>query len=762
MASDPSDNGLNAGLAQTAYPEVAPGQWNSAAQAWQLPDAATTVVRPSKPLSDDRLFDLGVISPEEYQRRTGRLSPYTGLQSGLFPRTQAALNSGAPYLQQAVGAGMDLASLPGRAYASLGGLPNETYAQALARVSSPESSEKAYQIADNMFRDPSTALIPLGLGLAGKLPAVASGIEALGTAGRVGLDAAANTVAQMGNEYSETGTTSNPLGSGLMNAAMDVGVRGMGGLGSKIAGMISPEESAANFKRWFAGSKAVDDSYGKPVPFYHGTSNSGFDVFDATANGGKGLMGEGAYFTSNPDVASGYAAKGNGASPGVYKTYLSIKNPIDMDAKPDAAQWEKMFPGISDYIGNDWKPNKNEDYLNAFTEMAKDNGLPDYEATQALREGFEGAGYDGLTHIGGGRYGNKTTPPHKVFIAFDPTQIKSAIGNSGAWDPNNPDIADLIPLEQPKLSKMIANKGGISPEESKINFDKWFGESKVVDDAGNPLTVYHGTDQSFDSFDPSKLGALTGVESAKKGFFFTDNPENAGFYAGWTPSKEGYDYVNNLVNEKKDRVNNIESAIADLRRGRNRKLKVVDNDDASMNDEDLLKLGYSKDEISLHRTRENLLNSLADATNELKAAQTLGIANSIGRNFKTGMSPNIMPVNLNIDNPLIHNQNSQYRDITFSDLIDQAKNAGNNGVIIRGTEDPLRGSVYIPFDPTQIKSSIGNRGTWDPSDPNITHLTPGLSVGAFPSFATLLANRVNNTARQAAMQQGQQIFGGQQ
>lgn len=462
MANDPSDSGLGAGLAQTAYPEVAPGQWNSAAQAWQLPPATATVVHPSRPLSDDRLFDLGVISPEEYQRRTGRLSPYTGLQSGLFPRTQAALNNDSPYLQQAVSAGMDLASLPGRAYASLGGLPNESYGQALARVSSPDSAEKAYQIADNMFRDPSTALIPLGLGLAGKIPAVASGIKALGTAGRVGLDAAANTAAQMGNEYSTTGTTSNPLGSGLMNAAMDVGVRGMGGLGSKLARMVSPEESAANFKRWFAGSKAVDDSYGRPIPFYHGTSNSGFDVFDATANGGKGLMGEGAYFTSNPDVASGYAAKGGGASPGVYKTYLSIKNPIDMDAKPDPQQWEKMFPGISDYIGNDWKPNKNEDYLNAFTEMARDNGLPDYEATQALREGFEGAGYDGLTHIGGGRYGDKITRPHKVFVAFYPTQIKSAIGNRGTWDPNDPNITHFAPGLSagafPNFASLLANR----------------------------------------------------------------------------------------------------------------------------------------------------------------------------------------------------------------------------------------------------------------------------------------------------------------
>src|SRR3546814_7013631 len=32
-------------------------------------------------------------------------------------------------------------------------------------------------------------------------------------------------------------------------------------------------------------------------------------------------------------------------------------------------------------------------------------------------------------------------------------------------------------------------------------FKRWFGNSKVVDADGQPLRVYHGTDQSFDAFD---------------------------------------------------------------------------------------------------------------------------------------------------------------------------------------------------------------------------------------------------------------------
>ena len=35
-------------------------------------------------------------------------------------------------------------------------------------------------------------------------------------------------------------------------------------------------------------------------------------------------------------------------------------------------------------------------------------------------------------------------------------------------------------------------------------FKKWFGKSKVVDENGEPLVVYHGTDKEFTSFDPEK------------------------------------------------------------------------------------------------------------------------------------------------------------------------------------------------------------------------------------------------------------------
>ena len=53
--------------------------------------------------------------------------------------------------------------------------------------------------------------------------------------------------------------------------------------------------------------------------------------------------------------------------------------------------------------------------------------------------------------------------------------------------------------KQAEAAKLWQEKGTDSPY-----FKKWFGKSKVVDENGEPLVVYHGTDKQFTSFDPEK------------------------------------------------------------------------------------------------------------------------------------------------------------------------------------------------------------------------------------------------------------------
>jgi len=63
--------------------------------------------------------------------------------------------------------------------------------------------------------------------------------------------------------------------------------------------------------------------------------------------------------------------------------------------------------------------------------------------------------------------------------------------------------------------------------ELNDNFYKWFGDSKVVDEEGKPLVVYHGSaTEGIEIFDTNKQKQ----GQAGRGFYFTPNPDRANTY----------------------------------------------------------------------------------------------------------------------------------------------------------------------------------------------------------------------------------------
>lgn len=65
--------------------------------------------------------------------------------------------------------------------------------------------------------------------------------------------------------------------------------------------------------------------------------------------------------------------------------------------------------------------------------------------------------------------------------------------------------------------------------EALRNFYKWFGDSKVVDEQGRPLVVYHGSKSVFDTFDINMIGAGAG-SALGDGFYFTKDKLTASEY----------------------------------------------------------------------------------------------------------------------------------------------------------------------------------------------------------------------------------------
>lgn len=168
-----------------------------------------------------------------------------------------------------------------------------------------------------------------------------------------------------------------------------IGGRGPQGPGGGRRGAMKTDTPA--FKRWFGDSKVVDAA-GKPRMVYHGTS-SDFGAFNKDlASRAQG----GFFFASAPDMASGYAA-GEGGN--VIPVYLSMQNPLVKDM--EGLSYRRV--GISSLI-----------------RQAKDQGH-DGVIIQNVRD---------------------ADLPTDVFIAMEPTQIKSAF-NDGGFDPANPNMSEM-------------------------------------------------------------------------------------------------------------------------------------------------------------------------------------------------------------------------------------------------------------------------------------------------------------------------------
>jgi hypothetical protein len=195
-----------------------------------------------------------------------------------------------------------------------------------------------------------------------------------------------------------------------------------------------------------------------------------------------------------------------------------------------------------------------------------------------------------------------------------------------------------------------------------------------VDENGEPLVVYHGTVADFDTFSKATLGKVTRATSSKRGFFFASTPRTAQSYADHGATVTPIEELTARADEAGDR--------------------------GDWDEYDRL-------------------------TAEAEALESSMIGDGRAR------GQNIMPVYLAMKNPLVVDAKGENpQGIGGIDpLIQKARRAGRDGVIIRNFDDAAGlynelADHYIVFEPTQIKSATANRGTFDPTDPNIMRSIP--------------------------------------
>lgn len=257
-------------------------------------------------------------------------------------------------------------------------------------------------------------------------------------------------------EYFPGEATQADVAGALWNIVESAGVENLPGIGphktaKQAPGRVRPGHEA-EFNEWFRGSKAVD-AEGKPSTLYHGSSTSGFTEFNRD-KASPGLFGRGFYFTSDPTIAGEYSTvKGDKSASGVLPAHVAIAKPYDMEDYVPAPDARRMVESIWRQAGLD--PNDPREGHARLTKVGKrligqaEEGnldgrslyyaLTDNNSKDAVTRAMRDAGFDGITHEGGRIMG---TRPHKVWIAFNPDQIKSATGNRGTYSRDSADIRE--------------------------------------------------------------------------------------------------------------------------------------------------------------------------------------------------------------------------------------------------------------------------------------------------------------------------------
>jgi len=216
----------------------------------------------------------------------------------------------------------------------------------------------------------------------------------------------------------------------------------------------------------------------KESRWYHGTVKD-FKEF-------KPGRAQAIFLTRNPQFANEFASQGavehdwddtnkifiprDGAQskPNVMPVHVRAENPFDYQNKKHmSALIEKLGPQlISDPF---------------LMDMMHEIGRGSWDAIESapVQQAIKKMGHDSF-------YVNETG--EKNLAVYNPAQIKSATGNRGTYDPNDPDITKA--------------------------------EGGSVDDDG--ITAYHGSPHDFDKFDISKVGTGEGAQSYGHGLYFAE------------------------------------------------------------------------------------------------------------------------------------------------------------------------------------------------------------------------------------------------
>lgn len=237
------------------------------------------------------------------------------------------------------------------------------------------------------------------------------------------------------------------------------------------------QTSSEAFKRWFGDSKVVDEN-GKPLVVYHGTVGN-FDSFNPI---------RAIWASTTPELANEYAefsaeyrSKEKGVGASVIPLYMKAEQIFEADNLPRYVRVKSFISEVAKQAkenGVDVNDEYVEQTISRLRILARqEESGPDYakhdfwlnassmfgvEGKQIVQDFMSDMKFDGIV---------STELDHTTYGVFKPNQVKSAIGNSGAFDPNNPDI---------RFSRADNDLAPVSEQEYNSKLGQWWKEAKQL------------------------------------------------------------------------------------------------------------------------------------------------------------------------------------------------------------------------------------------------------------------------------------------
>ena len=273
------------------------------------------------------------------------------------------------------------------------------------------------------------------------------------------------------------------------------------------------------------------------------------------------------------------------------------------------------------------------------------------------------------------------------------------------------DIQDLV-MHSFKTAMKRDLQGGVKGvDQSRVGFTltepfkRWFGKSKIVDESGKPRVMYHGTVHDIDAFDTNVI-------------FVTKDPSFANNFTEHAERRIMRQIAKKIDNNPEEKLNLITKAVDQA---------IADGKLATKENSNGLSNATREDHINFFM-KQKFINS----------SDSIGLQNYLTQDLRDRMPSgrNILPLYVKAENPFDYENKTHVNKIlnilrkegadavelnqfrkaaidgdwyVLEKYFDFIKESGfDSSYVKEGSEKNL-----AVFNPEQVKSATGNRGTYD-------------------------------------------------